>query len=347
MITLHKNIISFCLVFFGFAFLIVHAQNPNVKTESFFGNSEEQYEKVAVPGGPEDIVFGRIGEKSCLFISCANRIIDPLQSNEIAILSDTDSVVKIMNRLNEPDSLFFKPHGIDFRIVNGTPFLYVISHDDNRGFHPVVRYIVNGEALVYDTLFFDASFVSPNDLTLCDDGSFYFVNDAGKRGSKFELFLMLKRGSVVYHDGNRGSVVVASHLGMPAGILADMNYVYVSAATENCIYRYEKLNNYLLGAKKQFARMPSPDNFSVYDSMIIVSGHKSKLKFIKHVNNPDNFSPSLVYSFSANEKKVLFDEDTGYLISGASVAVMLNADTIILGQIFKPYLLKITRNINN
>jgi len=340
LISISKNIIC-CLIFLGFAFQTNYAQIPDVNTKYDFDTGEVQCNKIAVPGGPEDIVLGKIGEKSCLFISCANRTNDPGQSNEIAILSDIDSVVKIMNRLYEPDSLFFRPHGIDFRIVNDTPFLYVISHDDERGFHPVIRYIINGETLVYDTLFFDASFVSPNDLTVCVDGDFYFVNDAGKRGSKSELFLMLKRGSVVYHDGNRGSVVVASHLGMPAGILADLTHVYVSAATENRIYRYDKLKNNLLGKKELFARMPSPDNFSVYDSLMIVSGHKSKWKFIKHVNDPDNFSPSIVYGFLNNEKQLLFDEKTGELISGVSVAAMWDKDKIILGQIFRPYILTI------
>jgi hypothetical protein len=344
LISFLKNIISFGLILFGFSIEIIHAQNTGAKEEPVFNFHEGGFEQIAVPGGPEDIVFGNNGENNCLFISCANRTNDPAQSNEIALIFDLDSVAKIMTRINEPDSLFFKPHGIDFRVINEIPLLYVISHDDRHNFHPVVRYIINGETLVYDTLFYDPSFISPNDLTICDDGSFYFVNDAGKRGSKFELFLMLKRGSVVYHDGRSESEMVARRIGMPAGVFADMTHVYVSAATENRIYRYKKNDNNFLGEKELFSKMPSPDNFSVSDSLMIVSGHKSKFKFIKHVNDPENFSPSIVYGFSRNGKVLLVDEKNGEFISGVSVAVMYGTDTIILGQIFKPYLLKVSRN---
>jgi hypothetical protein len=155
---------------------------------------------------------------------------------------------------------------------------------------------------------------------------------------------MLKRGSVVYHDGRGESEMVARRIGMPAGVFADMTHVYVSAATENRIYRYKKNDNNFLGEKELFSKMPSPDNFSVSDSLMIVSGHKSKFKFIKHVNDPENFSPSIVYGFSRNGKVLLVDEKNGEFISGVSVAVMYGTDTIILGQIFKPYLLKVSRN---
>lgn len=307
-------------------------------------NVWESAERIYLPGGPEDFAVVENAAEPYILISCANRRNDPLQSNQIVKYSWRNNEVLILPRKGEPDELTLKPHGVFYLHKGEEQYLYVISHDDQFHYHPVVRYRIYADYLAYDTSFYDRNFISPNDLHVMSDGSFYFVNDAGVRGKKSEIYLQLRRGSVIYHDGKSGSKPVADHIGMPAGIFVNDTSVFVSAATENNILYYPIQDGGELGKKRVLMKLKSPDNMFSYQDQIIVAGHSNKLKFIRHVKNSAVISPWYLCAFSYERTCSLLLSGGGDRISGVSAGTLVNNKYLILTQIFEPFFYRI--NIN-
>ena len=301
-------------------------------------------EKINLPGGPEDFAVIEHAVEPYILISCANRRNDPLQSNQIVKYSFHNNEVLILPRRGEPEELTLKPHGI-FYLNNGVEeYLYVISHDDQFHYHPIVRYRIYADYLAYDTSFYDRNFISPNDLHVMANGGFYFVNDAGERGKKSEIYLQQRRGSVIYHDGKSGSKPVAERIGMPAGIFVNDTAVFVSAATENKILYYSIQDGGELSKRKVLMKLKSPDNMISYKDQIIVAGHSSKLKFIRHVKNSAIISPWYLCSFSDEQACSLLLSGGGDRISGVSAGTIVADAYLILAQIFEPYFYRINLN---
>ena len=110
--------------------------------------SEVTAEKIEVKPGPEDMVIDTLHGEPRLLISCAARREEHKPYGEIISygLHSGDQVEMV--RYNEPGDLLFKPHGIYL----DRDLLYVISHELEPDYHPILIYRVHGDSLEFQDL---------------------------------------------------------------------------------------------------------------------------------------------------------------------------------------------------
>ena len=97
--------------------------------------------RTEVGPGPEDMVLDTIHDPR-LLISCTARRDSLMPYGEIEALElGTGSRISLV-RHGEPSGLRFRPHGI---YLDGT-LLYVISHETEPDYHPILIYRVNDTA---------------------------------------------------------------------------------------------------------------------------------------------------------------------------------------------------------
>jgi hypothetical protein len=299
-------------------------------------------QKITTGFGPEDIVLDTLtsANNPRLLVSCATRRASDSLTNGIYWIDlKTDSVFAF-ERLQEPPSLVFHPHGFDLVMIDSIPRLFVISHDEEKDLHPIVRYKILGKTLVFEAAFYNSLFNSPNDIFALNDGSFFITNDAGKRHNFIEQALKLKRSSVVYFPKNQKPYYIDNELSYANGIYFNDPYLYVSTVRQNTIFKFT-LKDYHSIDKKELTEVIGGDNITRYKDKYIVAAHLNSLAFLRHVKKSENFSPSVIYQFDGEtgEKEVLFSDD-GKLISAASTAIRYG-DYLYISQVFDNFVLKV------
>ena len=295
------------------------------------------YSATAIPVsvGPEDLVL----EGNRVLIAC--RGVDNETANgEVYALPVDAEKARILPRVGEPDSLFFQPHGIYLSRQQNIPYLYVITHNDLRKTHPVVKYQVFQDRLEFREIFNSPLLNSPNALVVAEDGSFFLCNDAHKRGNTFELMLGLKKCTVVHFDGKDNWKVVAKKLGMATGINRIGDTLYLSATREHKIYQW-RIENDELKEKKVFAKVRGSDNLRVEGDLLLTGNHYKSFAFIKHMKDTLQPAPSVITQLDTKTgaQKILFS-DPGDRISTASGAVR-SGRYLFLPQVFRSTILKV------
>ncbi len=298
--------------------------------------------KIEVGPGPEDMVLDTLVSPR-LLISCSARRDEYRPYGEIESLDLLSMKRSILTRYNEPDSLVFLPHGI---FLDGE-ILYVISHEKEPDFHPILIYRVHGDSLEFIELIHTALQNSPNALVTGQDGELYMVNDSGKRGSLLEKVLKLKRASLIRlqkgPDGLWSSQYMAIELGYPAGMNRIGNYIYAGDAIRNKVYPF-RINENGLSPQPPIAGTKGIDNIRIHEGKILTCCHVKPLRFIGHAKDPEKNSPVkvLLIDPKSGEIQTLFSTD-GSQISGASTAIIYGGN-LYISQIFEPFLLKLKLN---
>ncbi|MFA6127106.1 MAG: hypothetical protein WC699_07365 [Bacteroidales bacterium] len=287
--------------------------------------------------GPEDIVIDSLANPPRLLVSCASRRPEYAVYGEIESIDPNLNKRLIMKRSGEPTGMTFRPHGLSLVQSGEIQYLYVISHDDQRGEHRVIQYEVDGENLIFVQVFKSDLLVSPNALQAYPDGSLVVCNDAGTRNSMKEKIFGLKRGNILFYDRRGNWSIVAKKLGMPAGLSGIGNKIFVSAALENKLYSFQLIEGELTG-KKEVCKIKGPDNIRVFNGSLLITSHSKPFKFIMHVKDKTRKSPSIVVSVNprTGQSTRLF-YDNGKQLSAASVAVFFQ-NRLVIGQIFEPFL---------
>jgi len=142
-------------------------------------NSEVPGEKIEVKPGPEDMVIDTLHGYPRLLISCSGRREAHKPYGEIISYGIHSGVQHEMARYNEPGELLFKPHGIYL----DRDLLYVISHEKEPNYHPILIYRIHGDSLEFKDLIHTHAQHSPNALVTGPGGEIFFVNDSGKRAA--------------------------------------------------------------------------------------------------------------------------------------------------------------------
>jgi len=285
--------------------------------------------------GPEDMVIDSMADPTRLLVSCSSRRPEYASYGEIESIIPALGSRTIMNRVGEPDGMNFKPHGISIIAAGEIQYLYVISHDDIKGEHPIIRYQIEGNNLIFVELLNSKLLISPNALQAYTDGSLVVCNDASVRNSMKEKIFKKKAGNILYYDGLGNWSIIADKLGMPCGLIGLSNRVYVSATLENKLYSY-RLTDGQLTDKVAVCKIKGPDNIRINNGNLLITSHSKSLKFILHTKKKSRKSPSLVVSVNprtGSTSRLFFDN--GKLISAASVAVVFN-NQLVIGQIFEP-----------
>ncbi|GIX40789.1 MAG: arylesterase [Leptospiraceae bacterium] len=299
--------------------------------------------KIEGIAGPEDFVWI---EKENLFLISSHNRRDLESYGEIYSYNPNTNKLNILERINEPENLSFRPHGIDYR----DPYLFVILHGNTleTKWHAVAIYEYKKNQLILKKLFQNPLIVSPNDLISISQNEFIIINDMKTRGSLIEylstMLFGIKNGSLVYCNIEINQCYeIFNGLGFPNSLALYNNKLFVSTTLENKIYEFDfilKNNQYKLENKKQVATIPGPDNFISYQNKLYITSHPSMWKFIQHSKNAENLSPSLGFEIDPKTYQInkIF-EDSGQKISAASVILKLNSE-LFIGQVFNPYLLR-------
>lgn len=297
-------------------------------------------DRIPLQPGPEDMVLDTLNGEPCLLISCCGRREADKPYGEILRYNLLSGGQVVLERRNEPDEIRFQPHGI---YLDGN-LLYVISHEKEPDYHPVLVYRIVGDHLEFKELIHTSQQHSPNALVLGPGKEIYLANDSGKRGSIMEKALKLKRASVVKitkrSDGVWRAEMVADKLGYPAGINRIGDQLYVGDAVLHKIHVYQ-ISKEGLSPVGEISKLKGNDNIRIYKEQILTPGHVKPLKFIGHAKKSHKKSPVDVFLAdpATGEISTIYSTD-GSDISGGSTAIIYD-DQLYICQIFDPFLLKV------
>lgn len=297
-------------------------------------------DRIPLKPGPEDMVLDSLHGEPALLISCCERRDPDNPYGEILHYDLRSGEQLVLERRNEPEEILFRPHGI-FLDEN---LLYVISHEKEPDYHPVLVYRVYDNYLEFIELIQTKGQHSPNALVTGPGREIYLVNDSGKRGSLMEKALKLRRASVMKltkkSDGLWSSEMVADRLGYPAGINRIGDQLYVGDAVLHKIHVY-KISREGLSPVGEISRLKGNDNIRVHEGQLLTPGHVKSLRFIAHAKKPEKKSPVDVYLAdpATGEISILYSTDGSAISAGSSALIFENH--LYICQVFDPFILKV------
>jgi hypothetical protein len=296
------------------------------------------YKQIKTGPGPEDIVLDAGNNR--MLVSCNERRSGMPHVGEIYAIDLTTDEATILPRNNFPN-IPFNPHGFDMQTVNGINYLYVIDHfNDSSATTAIVQFKINASNLEFVRAYTDSLLISPNDLTVMPNGSFYFSNDKNSRNI-LDLLTDPRNGSVGYCDGNSIWKKVDSHLSYPNGLYNENNKLYLATSRNTALYTYDVQPDGSLQNKFTLSTINGIDNITANGNELIAAVHPDLIKFALLSLLPENLSPSRTYSINkqTGEARMIFDDD-GSTITGSSTAVV-HGSSLYLGQVFGEFVLKI------
>ncbi len=304
---------------------------------------KKTYSDIKSAPGPEDIVFDKVNNR--ILLSCNERRTGMPQLGEIQQLDIRTDETSTLPLLNLP-AIPFNPHGFDLQTINGVDYLYVINHyKDGSNISSVVKFKINTDYLEFVFEFKNLLLISPNDLTVLPNGSFYFSNDKNSQDIT-ELLTNPYSGSIVYCDGNDNWKKTDSSLGFPNGLCNQNNILYLGTSRNHALFTYDIQTDGMLKNRKVLSRINGIDNISIAGNELIAAVHPDEIKFALLSYIPTTLSPSNTYAINmqTGSARAIFS-DNGKLISGSSTALVIN-ENLYLAQVFGEFIMKITNYDN-
>ncbi len=295
---------------------------------------KKEHIKITTAPGPEDILYDKINNR--ILVSCNERRDGEPAHSEIQQINIETNISITLPFINMP-AIEFKPVGFDLQTINGIQYLYVVNYTQPRS---IIQFKVNKENLDFVKEYKNELLITPNDLTVLPNGSFYFSNDKDSPNI-IELLTNPNGGSVGYCDGNNTWKKVDSAVGFPNGLYNENDTLYVATSRHRALYKYEIQSNGNLLNRKVLSNINGFDNISSDEDELIIAVHPDEIKFALLSLIPTTLSPSKTYSINKHTgiSKLIFEND-GTLISGSSTALVIGND-LYLSQIFGEYVLKI------
>lgn len=294
--------------------------------------------QIIVGSGPEDILFDKNNNR--ILVSCNERIDGKPELGEIMQINIGTDESSILSRINFP-VIPFNPHGFDLQTINGIPYLFVINHyRDAASTNSVIQFKINSSNLEFIKEYKNELLISPNDLTVLPNGSFYFSNDKNS-SNILELLTNPNAGSVGFCDGHSTWKKVDSLIGFPNGLYNENNKLYLATSRNDALYAYEINADGTLKNKSTLSTINGMDNLTNFGDELLVSVHLDEVKFALLSYIPTIKSPSITYAINkqTGKSRIVFKDD-GKLISGSSTALIIG-DDLYLAQVFDNFLLKV------
>ena len=326
-------------------------------------------QRIPVGPGPEDFALDLSQGDSAariLVSSHERREWKPGEIYAVDLDSRSGYPARILPRRGEPEGLYFAPHGMDIRNVNGQSLLYIISHgaQEVEGHQYVLVYRILPDALQYLGSVASRFFYSPNDLAIDSSGGLYVSNDSRNRGSLVEMALSLSWSSVVYctpesirsgplrepGSSDEGCILAAEDLASANGLAIervadkqnDSGTVFVATSRGNVLYSFRREESGRLVDRKEIFEAPILDNLFFADKgrSLLVASHPSGLAFLRHVSDGTVESPSVVYmvNLESGHSRALY-ANSGEELSAASGA-FIHRGHLYISQVFEPFLLR-------
>ncbi len=302
--------------------------------------------KIVTENGPEDIVLDTKFNR--LIVSCNDhRLQKKAPEGTIYIIHPKTNESYPIERTGEPQDLPFHPHGIDFVCENDHKcYLYVVSHDDIKNKHYILKYLVEKTALQFVDSFTHQSLIpSPNAVTALKNGSFYVSNDRSKRNALMESALKQKKSFVSYCNAQKEWKMVARKLAFPNGITNYNNTLYLATTQQNKLFAYTMYADGSLSKRKEITTLKGQDNLRFQEgdtNKLLVAAHLNMLKFVQHFRNAKKPAPTAVYEIDVQngEQKLLYFNKGEEISAGATGLV--HDGYLYIAQVFQPFILKVS-----
>jgi arylesterase/paraoxonase len=294
--------------------------------------------KVNLPGA-EDITISH--QDSFAIISSTKRGMHPLEENEIGGLYFMDlktqefNVIPLTSNFNKP----FAPHGISFKNLNSSYKIMAINHTLSG--HSIEVFNLKNKTLTHEETLTDESMISPNDVVMIDDNTFYFTNDHKYTegfGRLTEDYLGRALSNVIYFDGTSYREV-ANGIAYANGINYDAkrNLLFVASPRKFLIKVYNVLTDGSLEFIEDIDCGTGVDNIEFdKEGQLWVGAHPNLLRFTSYAKGKKEYSPSEIIKIDYRgtndySVEIIYLED-GKTMSGSTVAAPF-AKYILTGNV--------------
>jgi hypothetical protein len=313
------------------------------KNHPFFNGD---YTRIEVGPGPEDIALDTSYGMERLIISCSERRLEDYSRNGFyGYHIQSRNLVKLpMEEL--PDSIQFRPHGIDIGLVNGKRILFCVNHENNaedyppKGRQSILIFELLEDKVVYREQLTDSILNSPNDVCIDHKGGIYVSNDSGSRNNSIEKLFELRRSTVIHYDGVNWKYV-GDKFKYANGVGVRNNRLFVTGTQEELVASYRIMEDGNLAERINIPSMKGNDNITFSNGKLVTTAHLDFMKFLKHFKDEDKPSPCAVYSIDINTHVLdTMYLDNGTVLSTASTGLVYNGN-LYVSQVFNPFILEI------
>ena len=237
----------------------------------------------------------------------------------------TSKQTKVLPRINDRTTSF-NPHGVHLLNENNANYLFVVNHYDKYKKNEIIRYVLKGDTLYYDTSFKYSSKI--NAVCAVSKNRFYITNDKVLNGKLVEY------ANAKFHT-------LAKGIHFPNGVNIKDDYLYYTTTLSGKVKKAKIIGVGKIEKSQKIAKIKGADNIRFYKNDLITTSHPKFRKFLKHLKNKDNPSPCDVYSIDLNtfNKKKLYSS-SGVPISAVSTAILYNKQ-LYLAQVFEPFILAV------
>lgn len=306
--------------------------------------------KISGMPGPEDMIVDR--DTKILYVSSHERRIENQDGKIYKIDLNSKDYKPVLVETNYPKN--FRPHGLSLAKIKGKTYLYIISHPKLEELkHSVEVFEIQKEKVLHVETIKNEFFTSPNDLFVTETGEIFLSNDHGSGGT-FRNFIddvfRIGRSKIAYFNGNEwkeiGDGVILGN-GIHYKKEGNKEFLYRAATVSEKIYKYEILRtgkDISLRENKVFNLETGPDNFDEDDEgNLYFASHKSIFRFLSHVRNKENISPSQVFKLDSNGNITEIYANRGKEISASSTGLKYN-NILYISQVFEDFILNCPTN---
>lgn len=331
-------------------FVIFTLYKANV-FKSYKTSPNDQASVIEGPPGLEDITFDQ--ESGVAFISSQDRrtmengqFVNQGGVYAFSIISGDEKFINMTENFKSKNG--FYPHGISlFTADDSTKTLFVINH--SREGHVIERFLIEDNKAIHLQSITSPAFLNPNDIHAISPTEFYLTNDHNVSPKFVRVvtdFLKIGTGTVVYHDGDKGSIV-AEGIPYANGIHTskDGKKLFVASTNVNELLVYNINDDKTLEEEAVHDTGVGVDNIELDDAGNLYIGcHPQLLKFLGHSKDSTKLSPTVILKITYNEASKSFNQeiiytDDGSNLSGGSVAAPFTKpngeEVILLGSVFE------------
>lgn len=299
-------------------------------------------EQLKVGPGPEDFVVDTEAGRKRLLVSCDERRADFPPFGEILSIEIPKGEAVVMKRTGEPEGLPFFPHGVFLLAQGADRFLYAVNHHkDGRNTNTVLMYRITGNELKFVRMYADSLMISPNDLCVLPDGSFYFSNDKGGEDLIAENLFNKFGGSVVYCPAEGACKYADQQLAFPNGLEYRDGQLFVATTRQNALFRYTVEQDGSLSGKTRINNINGMDNLMWDGTDLLVAVHPNEIAFVGHSFNQKVKSPGEIYRIhpQTGAAQRVFRDDGSRISAGATGAI--EDGYLYISQVFEDYVLRV------
>ena len=305
--------------------------------------------KVSIDG-VEDITINQ-KEGFAIISSTKRKNLPPVeQENGELYLIDLKNIESKPILLTQNFDKPFAPHGISIYTKDSITTIAAVNHTINGEYIELFK-LTKSKLTHHKTLHNDL-IISPNDIVLLDEETFYFTNDhIYKNGFMrfIEEFLGLPFSNVIFYDGKKFKEA-AKGISYANGINFEKNknLIFVASPRKFKIKVYEKQPNNSLTFIEDIYCGSGVDNieFDTYNNLW-VGAHPNLLQFMSYSNSYHSITPSEIIKIQYF-KKGDYKVETIYLekgeeMSGSTVAAPFE-NLILMGNVMDKHFVILEKN---